>query len=160
MVNGLMLANRADDALSRLTITELTLEDFSKCRVKETIEAPDGIELPHIDVPISDASWIDVEQDNLADDERVSIGAKLDDLMQLALEMDRGLFDSRRLDPHARDRGQAGLGKLRISLVDGIRGVDHLSPYRLCYHVDAELTALPYMFQCVLFATVGIACDR
>lgn len=135
-------------------------KDFSKRRVKEAIEAPDGIELPHIDVAIRHASWIDVEQDHLANDERVSIGAKFNELMKLALEMDRDFFDSRRLDPHARDRGQASFDKLRVFLVDSVRGVDHLSPYRLRYHVNAKLTALPYVLQGVLFATVGIACDR
>jgi hypothetical protein len=83
-VNSSMLANC--DALSGLAITELTLEDFSKRRVKEAIEAPDGIEHPHIDVAIRHASWIDVEQDHPANDERVSIGAKLNELMKLALD--------------------------------------------------------------------------
>jgi hypothetical protein len=135
-----------DAALPWLAIRELTLEDFSERCIIEAIEAPDRIELPHIDVAIGHASRIDVEKDDLADDERVSIGAKLNDLMQPALEMDRDLFDPRHVDPHTADRSEPGLGKLRIFLGDGVRAVNHLPPHRLCHQVDAKLTGLPYMF--------------
>src|SRR5215467_8683177 len=110
-------------ALARLSIVELAFEDFSERRVREAIQTPDWIELPHIDVAVGHASRIDVEKHHLPDDERVPVGAQLNDLMQLAFEMDRDLFDSWRLDFHARDRCEAGLGKLRLLLGDGVSGV-------------------------------------
>src|SRR5262249_39724434 len=85
---------------------------------------------------------------------------ELNDLMQLALEMDRDLFDSWGLDFRAGDRSEAGFGKFRVLLGDGVRGINHLPPHWLRHHVDAKLIGLPDVFQGVLLAAVGITCDR
>jgi hypothetical protein len=85
---------------------------------------------------------------------------ELNDLVQLAFKMDRDFFDSWRLDLHAQNRSEAGLGKLRAFFGNGIRGVNHLSPHWECHYVNAKLAGLPYVLQGMLLATVGIARDR
>src|SRR6476619_7198651 len=95
--------------LPRLTVLELAMEDFAKRHVLEAVEASDRIELLHVDIAIGHAGRIDVHIDDLADHQRVPVGSEPDDLVQLALEMDRHLFDPRRLDLQARDRREAGL---------------------------------------------------
>src|SRR5215471_20332510 len=146
--------------LPRLAVVEFTLKDFPKRRVREAIETSDGVELPHVDVAVGHAGWIDMEKHRLADCERVSVGAELHNLMQLAFEMDRGLFNPRRLDLHARNRSEAGFGKLRVVLGDGVRGVDHLPPHRPRDHVEAELAGPPYVFQGMFLAAIWVARDR
>src|SRR5215470_13972010 len=157
---GSRMLPRLPAPLPRLAVVEFTLKDFPKRRVREAIETSDGVELPHVDVAVGHAGWIDMEKHRLADCERVSVGAELHNLMQLAFEMDRGLFNPRRLDLHARNRSEAGFGKLRVVLGDGVRGVDHFPPHRPRDHVEAELAGLPHVFQGMLLAAVGVARDR
>src|SRR3954465_13832991 len=73
--------------LPRLAALELAGEDFAERHVEEAVEAPDRIELLHIDIAAGHAGRVDVHIDHLADHQRVPVGAELDDLVQLAFEV-------------------------------------------------------------------------
>ena len=133
-------------SLSRLAIVELAIENVAEGDILKTVEAPDRIELAHVDVTVCHASRVDVEIDHLADDQGVTVGAKLDHLMELAFEMDRHLFDARRLDLHGSGSGVARFLRTRSHLPEWpLAEIHHLLPHRLRHHVEAELACLAEM---------------
>src|SRR5579864_2529535 len=89
----------------RLPVVELALQNLAQRGVEEAVEAADRIELAHVDVTIGHAGLIDVHEHDLADHQRMAVRPELDDLVQLALEMDRYLGNARRLDLDAWDLG-------------------------------------------------------
>src|SRR6202043_3133704 len=101
-------------ALARLAVDEFALENLADRRIEKAVEAADRIELAHVDIFAGHAGQIDVHVDHLADHQRMPVGAELKHAFELALEMDRHLFDARRLDLHARDRRQSGFGEFGI----------------------------------------------
>src|SRR5271170_4474746 len=90
-------------ALARLAVDEFALENLADRRIEEAVEAADRVELAHVDIFTGHAGRIDVHIDHLADHQRMPVGAELDHPLELALKMDRHLFDARRLDLHAGD---------------------------------------------------------
>src|SRR5580700_6001051 len=84
--------------------------------------------------------------------QRVPVGAKLDHLMQPALEVDRHLFDARRLDLHARKRREPGFVEFGLLLRETIGGVDHFLPHRLRHYVETELAGLLRVLERMLLA--------
>jgi hypothetical protein len=106
-------------ALARLPIEKWALENFAERGVEKAIEPPDRIELLHVDIPVRHAGWIDVDINDFADDERMPVRPELEDAFELALEMDRNLFDTRCRDFDAWDRRETGLGKLGVVSREG-----------------------------------------
>src|SRR5258708_7088088 len=153
-------ANYVETTLPRLTVEKLALENLAERDVLEAVEPADRIELLHVDVAAGHAGRIDMHIDHLADHQRMAVRAKLDYLVQLALENDRHLLDPRRLDLHARDRGEAGLFELAVPLRNAVGRIHHLLPHALRHHVEAELAILSHVLQRVLLAAVGVARNR
>src|SRR5580704_18010653 len=129
-------------ALARLAVDEFALEDLAESRIEEAVEAPDRVELAHVDIFAGHAGRIDVHVDHLADHQRMPVGAELEHALKLALEMDRHLLDPRRLDLQARDRGEPGFGEFGIAFRESVGRIHHLLPHRLRHHVEAELAGL------------------
>src|SRR3984957_12874621 len=143
-------------ALARLAVDEFALENLADRRIEKAIEAADRVELAHVDIFAGHAGRIDVHVDHLADDQRMPVGAELEHAFELALEMDRHFLDPRRLDLHARDRGEPGFGEFGIPFRESVGTVHHFLPHRLRHHVEAELAGLADVFQRVLLSAVRI----
>src|SRR5580704_9435082 len=126
-------------ALSRLTVDEFTLENLADRRIEKAVEAADRVELAHVDIFAGHAGRIDVHVDHLADHQRMPVGAELEHAFELALKMDRHFLDPRRLDLHARDRGEPGFDEFGIPFREAVGRIHHLFPHRLRYHVETEL---------------------
>jgi hypothetical protein len=94
-----------------LAIEKLALENLAKRRVRKAVEPSDWIELLHVDIAIGHAGWIDIHVNHFADNQRMPVRTKLKDTLELALEMDRNLFDARRCDFDARNRGETGFSE-------------------------------------------------
>ena len=115
--------------LAWLAVEKLTLENVAECGIEKAVEPSDRIELLHIDKAVRHAGWIDMHINDFANNQRMPVGAKLQDAIELAFEMDRHLFDPRRRDFDARDRRKTGFGELGIVRREGIGRVHHFSPY-------------------------------
>ncbi len=74
---------------SRRAVAEFAVEDFTERRVGEAVEAPDRIELAHVDIAACHHPRIDVDEDHFADQQRLALRPELEDALKLALEMDR-----------------------------------------------------------------------
>ena len=106
--------------LAWLVIEKLALENVAQRGVEKAVEPTDRIELLHVDRAIRHAGWIDMYINYFADDQRMPVGAKFKHALELALEMNRNLLDTRRRDFDARERGKTGLTELGIAGRQGI----------------------------------------
>src|SRR5215472_51242 len=97
---------------------------------------------------------------DLSDDQRMAVRAKLKDPLDLALEMNRNLLDARCRDFDAGDRGETGYAELGIVGCEGIGRVHHFPPHWLSHHVEAEFAGLTRVLERMLIGAVGIARDR
>src|SRR5580704_832489 len=125
-------------ALARLAVDEFALKDLADRRIEEAVEPTDRVELAHVDIFAGHAGRVDMHVDHLADHQRMPVGAELEHALELALEMDRHFLDPRRLDFHARDRGEPGFGEFGIPVRETVGRIHHLLPYRLRHHVETE----------------------
>src|SRR5215472_4985097 len=97
---------------------------------------------------------------DLSDDQRMAVRAKLKDPLDLALEMDRNLPDAWRRDFDAGDRGETGYAELGIIGREGIGRIHHFPPHLLGHHVEAEFAGLTRVLERMLVGAVGITRDR
>jgi len=145
--------------LAWLAVEKLTLENVAECRIEKAVEPSDRIELLHIDKTVRHAGWIDMHVDHFSNDKGMPVRAEFKDSLELAFEMNRHLFDTRRPDFDARDRRKAGFGELGIARREGIGRINHFPPHRLRYHVDAEFAGFADVLKRMLLAAIGIARD-
>src|ERR1700736_2764300 len=141
---------------SRLAIVEFAIQNVAQGDILKPVQAPDRIELAHVDVTVCHAGGVDVEIHNLPYDQGVAVGAKLDHLMELAFEMDRHFGDARWLYLEGRELGP---GEFVLIVRKAVGGIHHLLPHRRGDHIDAELARLADVLQRVLLAPIGVARD-